>query len=97
MTVLIEPKPAAAPLASERRTSPRRRTLQGAIIRFNRGYGALECVVRNRSEDGARLAFGDTTAVPASFELKIAGESVARTARVRWRSISAVGVAFVRE
>jgi hypothetical protein len=93
MTICLEPEP-AAPDRAERRLSQRSRVLKGAVIRFNNGYGALECVVRNRSEDGARLAFGDTSAVPKSFELKIAGESMVRAADVRWRSLSAVGVSF---
>jgi DeoR/GlpR family transcriptional regulator of sugar metabolism len=58
---------------AERRSQKRHRVLKGAIIRFNKGYGAFECVVRNLSENGAKLTFGETSAVPAAFELKIAG------------------------
>ena len=81
--------------ASERRTRSRHRVLKGAIIRFNKGYGALECVVRNFSENGAKLAFGDTTGVPNRFELKVAGEGQTRDAELRWRLPQAVGIAFV--
>jgi hypothetical protein len=77
---------------AERRSQPRRRVLKGAIIRFNKGYGAFECVVRNLSENGAKLTFGETSAVPAAFELKIAGDERMREARVRWRSPDSVGV-----
>jgi hypothetical protein len=79
---------------TERRLQPRRRVLKGAIIRFNNGYGAFECVVRNLSESGAKLSFGETSAVPASFELKIAGDEQTRPARVRWRSPDSIGVSF---
>lgn len=78
----------------ERRSQPRRRVLKGAIVRFNRGYGAFECVVRNLSENGAKLTFGETSAVPAAFELKIAGEDRIRDARVRWRTQDSIGVSF---
>jgi hypothetical protein len=88
-----------APYASsegnaERRSTPRQRVLKGAIIHFNKGYGALECVVRNLSENGARLAFGETTAVPPAFDLKIAGSDTVRAASVRWRTPDAVGVSL---
>jgi hypothetical protein len=79
---------------AERRSQPRRRVLKGAIIRFNRGYGAFECVVRNLSENGAKLTFGETSAVPAAFELKIAGDEQIHEAHVRWRSPDSVGVSF---
>jgi hypothetical protein len=80
---------------AERRSQPRQRVLKGAIIRFNKGYGALECVVRNLSENGARLAFGETTAVPAAFDLKIAGDGNVREARVRWRTPDFIGISLL--
>jgi hypothetical protein len=81
---------------AERRAQPRQRVLKGAIIRFNKGYGALECVVRNLSENGAKLTFGETTAVPKAFELKIAGDETLRQAELRWRAPDCVGVSFAR-
>ncbi len=78
----------------ERRKEPRRRVLKGATLSFNRGYGALECVVRNQSEHGARLVFGDASAVPPAFELIVNGDALRRQASVRWRSANDVGVAF---
>lgn len=78
----------------ERRSEMRRRALKGATLTFNGGYGAFECVVRNISERGARLTFGDASAVPARFDLTISGEGRSRAANVRWRSLTDVGVAF---
>lgn len=85
---------AAGNAHAERRSEPRHRVLKGAIIRFNSGYGAFECVVRNLSENGARLAFAETSAVPATFELKMAGNERTRQARVRWRTLDSVGVSL---
>ncbi|CAM5427827.1 hypothetical protein ATER59S_02499 [Aquamicrobium terrae] len=79
----------------ERRREPRRRALKGAVLSFNKGFGAMECVVRNQSENGALLAFGDTLAVPAFFDLTVNGAPVARAAQVRWRSRTTAGVEFV--
>jgi hypothetical protein len=57
--------------------------------------GVFEAIVRNQSQNGARLAFGDALAVPPTFNLAIAGEFVARTAKVRWRSMTAMGIEFM--
>lgn len=78
---------------AERRAEVRRRVLKGATLRFNKGYGAMECVVRNQSMGGALLVFGDTSGVPGLFDLAIAGEAP-RPARVRWRGLAQVGVSL---
>jgi hypothetical protein len=80
---------------AERRATPRRRVLKGATLSFNKGYGALECVVRNESEKGALLSFGETSAVPPAFNMTIKGSDVTRRAQVRWRTMTRIGVEFV--
>ena len=42
----------------ERRRTPRRRTLKGAMIVFNEGHSTIAATVRNLSEDGANLLAG---------------------------------------
>jgi hypothetical protein len=79
----------------ERRATPRHRALKGATLKFNRGFGAFECVVRNLSEGGARLTFGDPLGVPTRFDLRIGPDGEWRPAQVRWRGASDVGVTFV--
>ena len=78
----------------DRRAEPRRRVFKGATLTFNNGYGALECVVRNMGDHGARLSFGDASAVPPHFDLRISGEDHARPAHARWRTMTEVGVAI---
>jgi hypothetical protein len=97
MAKIEETATAAPETGAERRSQLRQRVLKGATIRFNKGYGALECVVRNLSENGARLSFGETTGVPAAFELKIAGGERLREAQIRWRTPDSVGVLFARD
>lgn len=77
----------------ERRATVRQRVFKGATLTYNRGFGALECTVRNQSDSGARLSLGETIGLPPQFELTIAGEQP-RSARVIWRSMIAAGVAF---
>jgi hypothetical protein len=79
---------------NERRAVERRRSFKGALLRFNGGYGALECLVRNFSAGGARLSFGEATAVPPRFELKVNQESAWHRAAVKWRKGNEVGVAY---
>jgi hypothetical protein len=78
----------------DRRMAPRHRVLKGAKLSFNRGFGAFECVVRNLSEEGARLSFGETFAVPAAFDIVISGDTESRPAHVCWRATNAIGVQF---
>jgi hypothetical protein len=80
---------------TDRRAERRHKVLKGATLRFNRGYGALECRVRNMSESGARLAFGDTAAVPPEFDFWLTGSDSPVRAVIRWRSVEDVGIEFV--
>jgi hypothetical protein len=82
-----------AAFAGERRIERRRRVLRGATLRFNGGFGVMEGLVRNESEHGAQLSFGDATGVPPGFGLVVNG--AARAALVRWRSAGLIGVQFV--
>ncbi|MEX0956740.1 MAG: PilZ domain-containing protein [Rhizobiaceae bacterium] len=79
----------------ERRAVRRHKVLKGATLRFNRGYGALECIVRNLSDNGARLAFGDIAAVPSRFDFWLTGAEAPTPAVVRWRGVEDVGIEFM--
>lgn len=79
---------------TDRREGARRRVLKGGVVSFNKGYSTFECVVRNLSEKGAQLAFGETFALPNHFMVKISEEEP-RKAEVRWRGPSQIGIAFV--
>lgn len=81
----------------EQRKEGRRRTLKGAKLSFYGGYCSFEGIVRNQSQNGARLDFDDTTGVPPEFNLAIAGEAAKRTARVCWYSPTSVGVRFMEQ
>lgn len=80
--------------AVERREARRNKVFKGATISYNFGFCALQCVVRDLSERGARLAFGDTTGIPRSFEIQLAGSVQRRKAHVRWRDRERLGIAF---
>ena len=84
----------ATQTAVERREMRRNKAFKGATISYNRGFCALQCVVRDWSERGARLAFGDTTGITLSFEIQLAGSVQRRRAHVRWRAPERLGVSF---
>ena len=79
---------------AERRADARQRVLKGAMLSFNKGYSAFECVVRNVSDKGAKLSLAETFSLPASFDVRIAGDETSRKAHVRWRTMTALGVEF---
>ena len=87
---------AASParIFNERRSGERSRAVKGAVIRSDEGL--VECVVRNLSSKGARLAFANVAAVPAQFQRKVGPSGAWRTATVRWRRGDEVGVSFDR-
>lgn len=81
---------------ADRRAELRRRVLKGATLSFKHGQCTLLGTVRDRSENGARLRFGDICAVPPVFALEISGEKEPLRARICWRTLSEVGVFLER-
>lgn len=79
----------------ERRDSSRRRVYLGAGIRHPLVLSQTECLVRNLSEGGARLALSETVPVPGRFELVTKGRDAACTVEVVWRRGDALGVRFL--
>ena len=79
----------------ERRAVHRARVFKGAVLRFNRGYSALDAVIRNQSEGGAQLSMGDTSGVPGQLQIHVSGDDAARMARVVWRNPARIGIAFM--
>jgi hypothetical protein len=79
---------------SERRRGRRARTLKGGRIVFNGGYSSFECTIRNLSDSGALLKFGDVLGIPNHFELETETGRARRKCTVRWRSGTLIGVSF---
>lgn len=79
----------------ERRRTVRDRTYLGAVIAFNRQSSTMDCLVRNISPRGAKLALDSTGILPDSFDLNIGSKERSYRARLVWRRFNDVGVAFV--
>ena len=79
----------------EKRTSQRHRVFKGATIRFeNRGFA---CTVRNISVGGAAVDLDAPVALPQSFALIIASDSIVRRCRAVWHNGKRIGLAFMQQ
>ncbi len=79
----------------ERRRAHRQRTYLGGQVEFHQRCPRLECLVRNMSQNGARLIFPRPVAIPDQFELTIQQTGDSRRARIVWRVEKEAGVAFL--
>ena len=79
----------------ERRQYQRGRTYLGGRLAFNNQYCAIDCLVRNMSQNGAKLVFEGTALLPGEFELTLPQKGESRRARVIWRQQDAAGIAFL--
>lgn len=82
---------------SEHRTEIRQRVFLRGRILFNGGASSLDCLVRDISQTGARLALSETTTLPEVFDLYIAHKDKTYRAKLAWRREDGVGVTFVDE
>ena len=81
-------------MTTERRQTPRMRSLLGARACFNQRRATLDCVVRNISDGGALIVVPDTVLLPSDFDLEIAQRQCCYRAHVRWRTGTRIGVSF---
>ena len=79
---------------TEKRRTPRQRTLKGGTITFGFAAG-ISCIIRNMSGAGATLEVESPVGIPAEFTLLIRPEITRRKCRVTWRSAKRIGVKFV--
>jgi hypothetical protein len=79
----------------ERREKARDKVIYGAVAEVDESGQCRNCVVRNISEDGARLEFESNLRLPKEpIRLTIARKGRAFFARIIWWRDNFVGVAF---
>jgi hypothetical protein len=82
-------------MLDDRRRFLRRMLLRRAKIVLKDGHSAVDCVILDMSEGGARVKIDDWLLVPGRFELRT--ETGARhMAEVRYRDLATAGVEFVQ-
>jgi hypothetical protein len=67
--------------------------LRGCVY-FNKRRGALDCLIRDISDQGARIIFSETVNVPDYVELYIPQKEKTIRAHVQWRHGDEIGLAF---
>ncbi len=81
--------------SKERRGSPRRRVLKGAIVAYNDRHITLPCTVRDLSTSGARVRVEGSVAAPDRFILMIEQDGFEADCEVVNRRANDLGVKFV--
>ena len=84
-------------MSSEHRNEVRQRVFLKGRILFNNGASSFDCLVRDFSSTGARLAFSETTTLPDVFDLYIPQKERTYRSTLRWRRADGVGVTFADE
>ncbi len=78
----------------ERRRSRRQKSFLRGCIYFNKRRGAMDCLIRDLSDEGARIIFSDAVNVPDVVELYIPQKEQTVRAHVKWRHGDEVGLDF---
>ncbi len=79
---------------AERRQAIRQKSFLRGCVYFNKRRGALDCLIRDYSDHGARIIFSETVNVPDMVDLYIPQKEQTVRARVQWRSGDEIGLAF---
>ena len=79
---------------TEHRKEVRQRTFLKGRILFNKGASSMDCLVRDMSASGARLALTETTTLPDSFDLYIPQKEKTFRSALAWRRADSVGITF---
>lgn len=80
----------------ERRTGRRDRTYLGGQVAYNDRQSTLDCLVRNVSQNGAKIVFAHTALIPSVVDVLIPKKGGSRRARIVWRDDKQAGVAFLQ-
>lgn len=80
-------------MSEHRRESRSRTFLKGRII-FNNGSSSMDCLVRDMSMSGARLALSQSAVLPEAFDLYIPQKEKTYRSSLRWRRSDGIGVTF---
>jgi hypothetical protein len=79
----------------EVRRAERVKSFLRAQIIFNQRMSTMDCVVKNISQSGARLALNEALSIPSEFDLFIPQKGRTYRARMVWRDADAIGVEFL--
>ena len=83
-------------MPSDKRKSPRKKISAVVFLYTTEGWPLGECVIKDISTGGARLAHALSDEIPAEFLLSFSRDGkVRRRCEVRWRTEKEIGVRFL--
>lgn len=80
----------------EQRQSLRSRVIYNGVVAFNERRSTIECVVRNFSDDGARIDFENPALLPDEIDLFIPKKNRSFRATIVWANEDRAGLTFRR-
>jgi hypothetical protein len=78
----------------DRRAVTRHKSFLQGRIYFNNRRSSVDCLIRDISEQGARLKISDAITTPEAIELHIPNKDETYRAKVIWRAHDEMGVTF---
>lgn len=78
-----------------RQSSVRSRQFKNVQIIFNNGFCTYDAILRDISEEGARIETKHTLDIPNVFTLKFTHDETTKQCSIVWRDQRLVGVRFV--
>lgn len=78
----------------ERRQQVRQKSFLRGCVYFNKRRNALDCLIRDISDGGARIIFSEAVNIPDLVDLYIPQKEQTVRARVQWRHGDEIGLAF---
>jgi len=82
---------------SERRHTRRLKSFLRGFVYFDKRRGALSCLVRDLSDEGARIIFSEGVTIPDTVNLHIPQREQTLRARVTWRRGDEIGLEFAAD
>ncbi len=78
---------------SNNRKTTRIRSFKSGRIIYNDRVKTLDCIVKNMSEEGAKLVLSVPESLPDAFSVRFI-DGRERTCAVRWRVMNEIGVQY---
>ena len=79
---------------SEHRRSRRLKSFLGSFAYFDKRRGVMSCLVRDFSDEGARIIFSETVTIPDVVNLHLPTKNITLKAKVTWRRGDEIGLGF---
>jgi len=78
----------------ERRSAPRQKSFIRGLVLYNHRRLSMDCIIREFSNIGARLAFSEPAALPDAFEVHVPSRNEYFQARAIWHKGNEIGIAW---